>query len=108
MDTLAREESWAADMRLAQAGSREAYLRLLGAVSASFRQFAAADLRRFGLQSQDGEDVLQEILLAIHLKRHTWRADRPFLPWLRAITRHKLVDFIRRRSRRNELPIDDF
>lgn len=108
MDMHAREESWAADMRLAQAGSREAYQRLLGAVAASFRQFAGADLRRFGLQAQDVEDVLQEILLAIHLKRHTWRADRLFLPWLRAITRHKLVDFIRRRSRRNELPIDDF
>jgi RNA polymerase sigma-70 factor (ECF subfamily) len=108
MNMRDREKDWAADMRATQAGSREAYLRLLSGVSASFRQFAAADLRRFGLQYQDVEDVLQEILLAIHLKHHTWRPDHPFLPWLRAITRHKLVDFLRRRKRRNELPIDDF
>jgi RNA polymerase sigma-70 factor (ECF subfamily) len=103
-----REQQWASDMRAAQAGCRVAYARLLTGVSGSFRQFAAADLRRFSLQPQDMEDVLQEILLAIHLKRHTWRADRPILPWLRAITRHKLVDFVRRRSRRGALPLDSF
>jgi len=103
-----REHQWAEEMRAAQAGSREAYARLLTDVSMSFRQFAATDLRRFHLQSQDIEDVLQEVLLAIHLKRHTWRNDHPIVPWLRAITRHKLVDFARRRGRRGELPIDDF
>jgi len=108
MNTHDLEKRWAADMTATQAGSKEAYLRLLSGVSASFRQFAAADLRRFGLQSQDVEDVLQEILLAIHLKHHTWRPDHPFLPWLRAITRHKLIDFLRRRKRRNELLVDDF
>jgi hypothetical protein len=45
-------------MRAAEARSREAYLHLLTDVSASFRQFAAFDLRRFGLQVQDIEDVL--------------------------------------------------
>jgi RNA polymerase sigma-70 factor (ECF subfamily) len=103
-----REYEWATDMRAAQVGCSKSYARLLTGISASFRQFAAADLRRFYLQPGDTEDVLQEILLAIHLKRHTWRADRPFIPWLRAITRHKLVDFARRRSRRGELPIDSF
>ena len=107
IDMQDREQQWAADMRAAQAGSGEAYIRLLDSVSTSFRQFAALDLRRFGLQSSDVEDVLQEILLAIHLKRHTWRADHPFAPWLRAIIRHKLVDFVRRR-RRGELPLEDF
>jgi RNA polymerase sigma-70 factor (ECF subfamily) len=103
-----REVQWAADMRAAQAGCASAYVRLLTGVSASFRQFAVADLRRFYLQPDDVEDILQEVLLAIHLKRHTWRPDRPFIPWLRAITRHKLVDFARRRSRRGELPIENF
>jgi RNA polymerase sigma-70 factor (ECF subfamily) len=103
-----REQRWATDMRAACGGCSVAYVRLLTEVSSSFRQFSATDLRRFRLQPQDVEDVLQEILLAIHLKRHTWRSDRPFMPWLRAITRHKLVDFVRRRSRRNELPIADF
>jgi len=108
MDLQAREQQWATDMRAAQAGSREAYLRLLTDISSSFRQFAAADLRRFGLQVQDVEDVLQDILLAVHLKRHTWRPDHPFTPWLRAIARHKMVDFVRGRVRHKGLPIEDF
>jgi RNA polymerase sigma-70 factor, ECF subfamily len=95
-------------MRAAQRGCQEAYGRLLTDISNTFRHLAAGDMRRYGLQASDGEDVLQEILLAVHLKRHTWRPEHPFLPWLRAIARHKVIDFVRRRSRRSELPIDDF
>jgi RNA polymerase sigma-70 factor, ECF subfamily len=101
-----REEKWAADMRAAQRGCAESYVRLLDDIAASFRQLAAADFRKFGLQASDADDVVQETLLAIHLKRHTWRADRPFLPWLRAIARHKLIDVARRRRRRGEVPIE--
>jgi RNA polymerase sigma-70 factor (ECF subfamily) len=103
-----REQQWASDMRAAQAGCGEAYIRFLTDLSASFRQFAAVDLRRFRLQHDEVEDILQELLLAVHVKRLSWRPDHPIIPWLRAITRHKLVDFVRRRSRRGELPIDDF
>jgi len=102
-----REQKWAADMRAAQRGCAESYVRLLNDISASFRQLAATDLRKFGLQASDADDVIQETLLAIHLKRHTWCDDRPFLPWLRAIVRHKLVDVARRRRRRSEVPIED-
>jgi RNA polymerase sigma-70 factor (ECF subfamily) len=45
--------------------------------------------------------------LAIHLKRQTWMSDKPFTPWLNAIARHKLIDALRRRGRRGEIPIDD-
>jgi RNA polymerase sigma-70 factor, ECF subfamily len=94
-------------MRAAQRGCAESYVRLLNDIAASFRQVAATDLRKSGLQASDADDVIQETLLAIHLKRHTWRDDRPFLPWLRAIVRHKLVDVVRRRHRRSEVPIED-
>jgi RNA polymerase sigma-70 factor (ECF subfamily) len=107
MDVHDFEQQSAADMRAAQAGCRIAYTRLLTAVSASFRRIAAAEIRRLGLTPHDADDVLQEILLAVHLKRHTWRPDRPFTPWLRAIARHKAVDFVRRR-RRAERSIEDF
>ena len=63
-------------------------------------------LARAGIGNADAEDVVQEILLAIHLKRQTWMQDQPFLPWLNAITRHKLIDVLRRRGRRAEVPID--
>ncbi len=54
------------------------------------------------------EDVVQETLLAIHLKRQTWDADQPVTPWVRAIARNKLIDNLRRRGNRTELPIEDF
>jgi RNA polymerase sigma-70 factor (ECF subfamily) len=50
---------------------------------------------------------VQETLLAIHLKRHTWRREELVGPWVAAIARNKLVDQIRRRGRRAELPLDD-
>jgi RNA polymerase sigma-70 factor, ECF subfamily len=102
-----REQKWASDMRAAQQGCAESYMRLLNEIAGSLRQVAAADLRRFGLQASDTEDIVQETLLAIHLKRHTWQGDRPFLPWLRAIARHKALDFVRRRGRKAEVPVDD-
>jgi RNA polymerase sigma-70 factor (ECF subfamily) len=50
---------------------------------------------------------VQETLLAIHMKRHTWRDDAPVTPWLYAIARHKLVDALRRRGRRVEVEIGE-
>jgi RNA polymerase sigma-70 factor (ECF subfamily) len=51
--------------------------------------------------------VVQETLLAIHLKRQTWNEDEAITPWVTAIARHKLIDSLRRRGRHVELPIDD-
>lgn len=61
-----------------------------------------------GCGNADTEDVVQETLLAIHLKRHTWDPRLPILPWVHAITRHKLLDHARRHFRRaaNSLDID--
>ena len=50
---------------------------------------------------------MQETLLAIHVKRHTWRQDAPVLPWVYAIARFKLIDAFRRRGRRIEIEIDE-
>lgn len=54
------------------------------------------------------EDVLQEVLLGVHLKRHTWQRDAPVRPWLYAIARYKVVDAFRARGRGINLPIDEF
>ena len=51
---------------------------------------------------------MQEILLAVHLKRHTWDPAAPFGPWLFAIARNKLIDVLRKRGRRVFVDIDDF
>ena len=44
----------------------------------------------------------------MHLKRHTWDANAPFAPWLFAIARNKLIDWLRRRGQRVFVNIDDF
>ena len=54
------------------------------------------------------EYIVQDILLAVHLKRHTWDVTAPFAPWLFAIARNKLIDALRRRGRRIFVDIDDF
>lgn len=93
-------------MRAANAGDAKAYVRLLAAWAPVLRATARRGLARVGLE-RDTEDVVQETLLAVHLKRHTWDETRPIGPWLRAIAQHKLVDAMRRRGRRIEVQVDD-
>src|ERR1700740_2513604 len=95
-------------MRLAISGDCAAYHRLLKAVTPVLRAGARRGLARAGQPVDQSEDVVQDILLAVHLKRHTWDANAPFAPWLFAIARNKLVRACPRRGRRVFLNIDDF
>jgi len=102
-----REVQWAAWMRAGLDGDGEAYRLLLEALAPVLRRVARQRLQQAGVGNADAEDVVQEVLLAVHLKRHTWMRDQPFSPWLNAIARYKLIDVLRRRGRRGEVPIDD-
>src|SRR4051794_35037430 len=95
-------------MRSAHAGDGVAYQRLLRAIAPVLRANARRALVRAGQPADQAEDIVQDILLAIHLKRHTWDVDAPFAPWLFAIARNKLIDALRRRGRRVFVNIDDF
>src|SRR3954466_14962743 len=95
-------------MRSANAGDGAAYHRLLKAVTPVLRAGARRGLARAGQPPDQAEDIVQDILLAVHLKRHTWKTDAPFAPWLFAIARNKLIDALRRRGRRVFVNIDDF
>ncbi len=102
------EDEWTGLMRLAISGDSAAYHRLLKAITPVLRAGARRGLARAGQPVDQSEDVVQEILLAVHLKRHTWDANAPFAPWLFAIARNKLIDAMRRRGRRIFVNIDDF
>ena len=93
-------------LRAANRGDGRAYAGFLRAVTPIVRGVARA--RASGLGEDTIEDVVQETLLALHRKRHTWREDMAVRPWLYAIVRYKVVDALRARGRRVSLPIEDF
>jgi RNA polymerase sigma-70 factor (ECF subfamily) len=107
-----REQRWAEGMRAERRGEAAAYERLLKEVATALRRSLAPRLVRAGLGAHEAEDLVQEILIGLHDKRHTWDSARPFLPWLHAIARYKLIDFTRQRRRetrrRVDLPLEDW
>lgn len=100
------EQHWADLMRAGIAGDGRAYARLLTQITPMLRGIVRARGRTFAPDQH--EDIVQEVLLSIHAKRHTWRPDHPIRPWLYAITRHKVIDAFRRRGTAVDLPIEDF
>jgi RNA polymerase sigma factor (sigma-70 family) len=98
------EDKRAARMAAAQRGDAAAYESLLLSLLAPLRGF----VRGRGVDAGEVEDVVQEIVILIHRARHTWRADRPFDPWMWAIARNASTDALRRlgreRARRGREP----
>lgn len=84
-------------MRAVQAGDGDAYRALLTAITPRIRRVIRS--RRAFLDEADIEDLVQDVLLSVHAVRATYDADRPFMPWLLAIVRHRLADAARHYSR---------
>ena len=82
-------------MRSAQAGDRVAYAQLLREAIPLIRRIVASRCGK-GLEL---DDVVQDVLTALHAVRHTYDANRPFTPWLAAIARHRLIDAYRKKAR---------
>ena len=101
------EQQWAEWMRSSLAGDKQAYQRFLSGVTPHLRALTRRRIASFAGPSSDIEDVVQEVLLAIHLKRGTWDPSRPLGPWLTTIVRNKLVDSLRRRGRHVNVPLED-
>jgi RNA polymerase sigma factor (sigma-70 family) len=86
-------------MQAAQAGDTRAYAELLKKIAPRLRQIIS-NQRRF-LQPADVEDLVQEVLLSLHVVRQTYDPGRPFMPWMLAIMQNRLVDAARRHKRRS-------
>jgi len=97
------EDEWAALMEAAQRGNGGAYRRLLGELAEWLNRYFA---RR--LPAPDVDDAVQETLLAVHRRRHTFDPAQPLGPWLAAIAKRKWIDQLRVIERRpsDELPDD--
>jgi RNA polymerase sigma factor (sigma-70 family) len=107
VDRPSREEEWAIWMRAAIAGDAGAYRRFLEGVTPYVRAMARRRFARSGDPGRETEDLVQEVLLAIHLKRTSWDQARPIGPWISAISRNKIIDALRRHGRKVNVPIED-
>jgi len=86
------------------AGDAAAHAELLGMLAIYLRGFLA---RKMGRNAADLEDLVQEALLAIHLKRDTYDTSQPFTAWAFTIARYKLIDWYRRNRIRRTEPLDE-
>ena len=88
--TRLADGDWNAMMVAAQSGNTTDYRRLLAEVGVWLHSYYT---RRLPPAMVD--DTVQEVLLALHEKRHTYDPSKPFGPWLAAIARYKWIDRLR-------------
>jgi RNA polymerase sigma-70 factor (ECF subfamily) len=95
-------------MAAAQAGDSEAYRKLLTTIQPLIRRMVRSRIQ----EAAPADDVVQNALLSIHRGRATYRPERPFGPWMRAIVRNSITDHFRERKRRGDreasLPVEDW
>ena len=107
MERSSKDVAWEAKERRLQTlllagleGDPSAYRNFLTALGDHLRGFLK---RRLSGQLSDVEDLVQEVLLAVHNARITYRPEQPVTAWVQAIARYKLVDYFRSRSRHDAL-----
>ncbi|MFJ3077131.1 MULTISPECIES: sigma-70 family RNA polymerase sigma factor [Pseudomonas] len=93
----ARETHLQALLLRGLAGDARAYQAFLAALAAHLRGFLR---RRLAQRPAEVEDLLQEVLLAVHNARDTYQPQQPLTAWVQAIARYKLVDYLRRYGQR--------
>ena len=91
-------------MRKGQQGDAVAYHQLLSELSILFKPYVVKRFRA----SDETDEVVQDILLAIHQSRQSYDPNKPFLPWAYTIARYRLIDHLRRwsRTRNREVGIE--
>jgi RNA polymerase sigma factor (sigma-70 family) len=100
--SLGAPDEWGGLMAAAQNGNGGAYRRLLTEISGWLDRYFK---RR--LPPAEAEDAVQETLLAIHRRRHTFDPRYPFGPWLAAIAKRKWIDQLRALGRRPTEELSD-
>ena len=104
----ANEAELKALMRASLGGDAFAYRALLSQLSAILRAYYKGRLARIGRSATEAEDLMQEALMAIHTRRHTYDPAEALTPWVYAIARYKLIDHLRRtRASMSDIPIED-
>lgn len=88
-------------------GDAAAYNALLARLSGHLRAYFNGRLARIGRGPAEAEDLLQEVLIAMHTRRHTYDMSQPLTPWVYGIARYKLLDYLRRtKTSATQVPIE--
>ncbi len=89
-------------------GDAAAHKALPEKLSRHLRAYFKGQLARAGRGPVDSEDLVQETLIAIHTRRHTYDRSQLLTPWVYAIARYKLVDYLRRtKASMKDVPIEE-
>ena len=105
---LPDEAALKALMAASLAGQEAPYRRLLNQLSGHLRGYFKMRLARAGRSGAETEDLVQETLLAIHTRRHTFDPRELLTPWVYAIARYKLIDHLRHtRTSSMGIPLDE-
>ena len=88
---IADEATLARLMAASQKGDKSAYNVLLSEAGLWLERYF-----RRRVPPHQLDDLVQDVLLAVHNKRSTWDSTRPFMPWLAAIARYRWVDHLRK------------
>lgn len=78
-------------MNKAQNGDEASYAELLQGLSSFLKNY----LRKRIFVQNEIEEVVQEILMAVHKSLHTYDVEKSFMGWFLAIAEYKIVDYIR-------------
>jgi RNA polymerase sigma-70 factor (ECF subfamily) len=79
------------------AGDEAAHRAFLTQAGALLRAFFRNRLRSM---PEDVEDLVQETLVALHVRRDSYDANYPLTAWMYSIARYRLIDLWRRQRRR--------
>jgi RNA polymerase sigma-70 factor (ECF subfamily) len=89
-------------------GDEASHKSLLMKLSAYLRGYFKGQLARIGRGPSDAEDLVQETLIALHTRRHTYDRSHLLTPWVHAIARYRLVDYLRRTKSANiDVPVEE-
>lgn len=100
---IADETTLAHLMASSQKGDKQSYTVLLTEVQLWLERY----FRRRCPPAQL-DDLVQEVMMALHNKRATFDPARPFLPWLAAIARYRWIDHLRKVYRNAEDALEDY
>lgn len=98
-----RDQLFGELMKEAQQGNETSYQTLLSEVY----MFLESYLNSKVYNKSQVDNVLQEIILAVHNSRHTFDTSKSFMSWLLAITHYKISDHLRIQFKQKTQELED-